>query len=192
MGLKRSTLMAVEEKLHVPWDMNFNTRLDEDIVVKRIYATDVITEIMQYFVEVDISSVSISYYGSGDSGSIDSMDVTLKDGSSIFLSNYDHASSDFKDSCPDLADIISKAPTHAGLFGRHVISDTGDYEWKLRKVNPFEFLTDYSEEFLIPSGYELNDGGQGTIEFCMESMRVISNHGTNYLHTENEENIIDI
>ena len=105
-------------------------------------------------------SVGVEYSGSGDSGCLESVHIYAQ----TFEEN-------------ELFDVGYTAVDEAT-------------EQAVKQQTNEDFLDDLGWELvqlIVPAGYEINDGGQGTIVLDVASGRILNNHGTNSVEYDTNE-----
>ena len=104
-------------------------------------------------------SVGVEYSGASDSGCLDSVHIYARtfEENELFDVGY-----------TEVDEAVEKAVEQ---MGKNFLDDLG---WAL-------------VELIVPSGYEINDGGQGTIVLDVASGRILNSHGTNHTEYDNNE-----
>lgn len=104
-------------------------------------------------------SVGVEYSGASDSGCIDSVHIYAR----TFAENelFDVSYSEVDESAEKAVE----------QMGKNFLDDLG---WAL-------------VELIVPGGYEINEGGQGTIVLDVASGRILNSHGTNHTEYDNNE-----
>ena len=104
-------------------------------------------------------SVGVEYSGAGDSGCLDSVHIYARtfEENELFDVGY--------------SEVDESAEKAVEQMGKNFLDDLG---WAL-------------VELIVPGGYEINDGGQGTIVLDVASGRILNSHGTNHTEYDNNE-----
>jgi len=168
---KSTPLIDLKESIK-KWEEN--TRTEQQAALKFI------VEVMKRF---DVKGYAVEYSGEGDSGAINwtSLETTpyAEEGHDAFGGNFEETS----------PEILEKLEPH--------VLTREDFPEKLR---PYRFqgstepertytvmdALEHAAHYLLPSGFEINDGGQGTLLVNAETDEASIEHGSNYTEVNYE------
>jgi hypothetical protein len=168
---KSTPLTALQESIK-KWEEN--TRTEQQAALKFI------VEVMKRF---DVKGYAVEYSGEGDSGAINwtSLETTpyTEDGHDAFGGNFEETS-------PELLEKLEP----------HVLTRE-DFPEKIRPYRlqgstaPERTYTvmdalEYAADYLLPSGFEINDGGQGVLLVNAETGEASIEHGSNHIEVNYE------
>jgi len=143
-----------------------------------------IVEVMKRF---DVKGYAVEYSGEGDSGAINwtSLQTTPYEGEqSAFGDNFEETS----------PEILEKLKLHD--------LTREDFPEKIRpfrcpdstepvRTYPVMYALEYAADYMLPSGFEINDGGQGVMTVNAETGEALIEHGSNYTEVNYESISID-
>ena len=168
---KSTPLIDLKESIK-KWEEN--TRTEQQVALKFI------VQVMKRF---DVKGYAVEYSGEGDSGAINwtSLETTpyTEDGHDAFGGNFEETS----------PEILEKLEPH--------VLTREDFPEKIRPYRlqgstaPERTYTvmdalEHAAYHLLPSGFEINDGGQGVLLVNAETAEASIEHGSNYTEVNYE------
>lgn len=173
----KSTPLSDPQKIIKKWE--------EEGITERQVALRFIVEVMKRF---DVKGYAVEYSGEGDSGAITwtSLQTTPYEGEQSALGD------NFEETSPE---ILEKLEPH--------VLTREDFPEKIRpflfqnstepvRTYPVMYALEYAADYVLPIGFEINDGGQGVMTINAETGEASIEHGSNYTEVNYESTSINV
>lgn len=168
----KSTPSAALQESIKKWEEN--TRTEQQVALKFI------VQVMKRF---DVKGYAVEYSGEGDSGAIN---WTSLETTPYAEDEHDAFGGNFEETSPE---ILEKLEPH--------VLTREDFPEKIRPYRlqgstaPERTYTvmdalEYAADYLLPLGFEINDGGQGVLLVNAETGEASIEHGSNYTEVDYE------
>ena len=159
------------------WAVKFEARRREERLVVR----DNLRKACHYLKAQNIVCFAVWYAGSGDSGGVEEVAILSEVPDEDHISGLD-ADAVRADNDQSALDLLEAMP---------MLEELGDSRYGYGVTNMADWIADRLDD-LAPSGYEINDGGQGIILLDVNRGKIFAHTETNFTSFDSDSFDIDL